>query len=62
MHPENLQALIQHHVLEVLNACGGNKSQTAMRLGISRSSLYRLLDMARDQPHPEPDPTSATRH
>jgi DNA-binding NtrC family response regulator len=62
MHLENLHALIQHHVLEVLYACGGNKSQTAVRLRISRSSLYRLLDMTRAQPPSKPDPLPATRH
>lgn len=29
---------------EALRACGGNRAQTARRLGIPRSSLYRLLD------------------
>jgi DNA-binding NtrC family response regulator len=62
MHPENLDALIHHHLLEVLEACGGNKSQAAIRLGISRSSVYRPLDMASAQAPREPDPPPAIRH
>jgi len=40
----NLDAAIQGHVLHVLDLNQGNRLKTARQLGISRSTLYRLLD------------------
>jgi DNA-binding NtrC family response regulator len=40
----NLDAVIHHHILQVLDMNRGNKLRTARQLGISRSTLYRLLD------------------
>jgi DNA-binding NtrC family response regulator len=40
----NLDAVIRHHILHVLDMNGGNKLRTARQLGISRSTLYRLLE------------------
>jgi two-component system response regulator AtoC len=45
VRPENLalDAMIRHHVQYVLDVNRGNKLRAARQLGISRSTLYRIL-------------------
>lgn len=43
----NLDTVIQNHLRYVLSLNHGNKLKTARQLGISRSTLYRMLDIGR---------------
>ncbi|MFO0801778.1 MAG: sigma-54 dependent transcriptional regulator [Gemmataceae bacterium] len=47
VHPDHLDGMEKRHVAEVLARHDGNKVQAAKALGVSRRSLYRLIEKHR---------------
>jgi transcriptional regulator of acetoin/glycerol metabolism len=39
-----LDAVVTRHVLSMIEACNGNKSQAASRLRINRATIYRIIN------------------
>ena len=54
--PDELEGIERVHVAGVLERFGGNKVQAAKALGVSRRSLYRLIDKHGLGPRPEDRP------
>ena len=42
---ENLDLVVQRHILRMLDLCGGNRAEAARRLGVSRKTIDRKMAM-----------------
>jgi DNA-binding NtrC family response regulator len=60
--PAPLDEIVHAAVVRMLERCGGNKSEAARRLGISRPRLLRLLGEDGGEPAPEGDDAPNVPH
>jgi DNA-binding NtrC family response regulator len=47
---ERMDCMRKNHIIEVLQQCGNNRKKAAEKLGISRTTLWRELKRAADDP------------
>ena len=48
--PENLKLMISWHVRRIIERCGGNVSQAAVRLGVTRCTVRKYLCVGNEHP------------
>ena len=49
LHAPTLDGLRDAYIVEMIKACGGNKTTAAKLLGVDRRTLYRMLDRIKER-------------